>query len=302
MKSLRTLALLTTTLLLLTVAPSLVGQDGTPSEPRDIVLQAVENLAEGYAYTLEVTIEQHFIGDEAGDNIDIYTTHAIIGDVAANGDYHLDITIHAGETADFAELQSFEMAHVRVADDLFLNLADIEEAFGDILEDVDSGWHNLDDLLETVAGDLAQEIVIQNLGNAPRPTEFPLTDALIVSVTEEASTTMDDVDMRVFEVEVDALQVMLEQMPGDTLDTVRMLLDNVSFVNKSDLSLHYTLWIGAEDGLLYRGESAGRNFLPYLTEDVSPGPPYDLDISSTATFTISQHGAVGEITLPEAIQ
>ena len=300
MKYARTIALLTLSLLLLGFASSLVGQEDTPLEPRDIVLQAMAKLADGYAYTLEVTIEQHFIGEDDKDSIDIYTTQTINGEVTANGDYHLDITIRAGDTLDFSELPLFEMAHIRVNGELFLNLADIEATFGDMLSGIDPGWHNFNELLAAVGDSLPQKVVVQNLANAPRPTEFPLTDALIVSVKEEASTTIDDINMRVFEVEVDARQVMLEQMPGNTLDTVRMLLENMRFLNKSDLSLTYTLWVGAEDSLLYRGESAGRNFLPYLTED-APGPSYDLDTSSTAAFTISQHGAVDEITLPEAI-
>ncbi len=284
-------------LFILSLAPlqAVFSQD---DDARDIVLQAMTNLADGYHYTLDWSLAQHFIGED-DDGFATYTMQSVTGDVTADGDYHVTMAIRAGETPEsLADSPTVELEQVRLGDDLYLYLPDLNSLLDSGFDGLEPGWHRIDDLLANFEELSAEYIVVQNLSNIVLPADFPLTDDLIVSVTEQESATIDGVDLRVFAIEVDALTVLVNQTPAAPEDQLRLLRESPKFFAKSELSLTYTLWIGADDSLLYHGESVGRNFLPYLTEE-APGPPYDMELNSMAAFTISQHGAVAAIELPD---
>ena len=279
--------------------PATLGQD---DDPRDVVLQAMAKLADGYHYTLDWSLEQQFIGEDEDDSFAIYTTQLFEGDVAASGDYHVTLTVRAGETPEtFGDSPTVEVEHLQIGDQLYLNLVDVDEIFGNMIEDIEPGWYRVDDLLAQFEELTPERIILQNLANIVLPAELPLTDDLIVVVREEEPTTVDGTEMRVFTVEVDALQILVNQMPANGVDSPLEIMKSIRFLQQSELSLVYTVWIGADDGLLYQGESVWRNFLPYLTED-EPGPPYDMEMVGMSTFAISQHGAIDAIELPEGVQ
>lgn len=106
--------------------------------------------------------------------------------------------------------------------------------------------------------------------------------------------------MRVFEVKVDAQRVFLSQLSGSFEEQLTMMLEFADVFAKSEFELHYILWIGADDGLLYRGEVARYTYIPYLTEQ-SDGPPYDITNNSESTFAISGHGQTEAIQLPDEL-
>jgi hypothetical protein len=100
---------------------------------------------------------------------------------------------------------------------------------------------------------------------------------------------------------MNALEVLGDQSQLSGEKALEELLRNAAFISKIELNLTYRLWIGAEDGQLYQVTGESRTYLPYLTEEQEDGLSYDLETTSGAVFTISQHGAVDEITLPEEV-
>ncbi|MCA9906139.1 MAG: hypothetical protein KC547_19925 [Anaerolineae bacterium] len=285
--------------MLLTLAQPVWSQEPEADEARSLVVQAAERLAEGYHYTLDLKLTQTFT---TADNTasTAYNENYVSGEVTATGDYHIMLTATVAESPDsMTDLPPLELEQISVNGERYLNLQTVDTVYENVLPDVEAGWQSLDELL--MAMDTSVEgVMITNLSNITLPHDFPLTDDLILSVTELEPETVDSIDMRVFAVEVDALQVLIAQTPVTPLERIRMVLESADFFAKSKLSLTYTLWIGVEDGRLYRGTSNGYTFLPYLTEN-EPGPPYDIELISSAEFTIAQHGLIGELDLPDAV-
>lgn len=81
----------------------------------------------------------------------------------------------------------------------------------------------------------------------------------------------------------------------------RFLTGQAELIAESEFNLHYSFWIGAEDGYLYRADSRFRQFVPTLSEG-APGLPYDQDIVTLTGFRAWAHGEVDEIDLPEEIE
>lgn len=269
------------------------------SAARAVVQQAMDNLAEGYQYTLDWQTAQHFSGED--DEFNIYNRQSITGEVTANGDYAISVAAYAGESAEFvADMPPLEMQQIQLDGELYINLPNIDTDYAGFFDGLESGWQSYDEMHALFDDSTAQRLAFEGLTDIRLPAEFPLTEDMILSVVEQDAETIDDVEMRVFVVEVDALEIMLRQTPGTPLERMRLMLESADFFKKSELSLRYTLWIGAADGQLYRGESVGSTFLPYLTEE-EQGVPYDLTIESSAAFTIAQHGAVDAIRLPDEI-
>ena len=230
-----------------------------------------------------------------------FNSQSVEGTVDADANYQLSLSLRAAETEDMIEdMPPLKIELVSVDDVQYINFDSISEMYADAFPDLVEGWQTTEDLLATFEDDTAQQLIIQNLTNITLPSEGPLTDNLIESVIELESEEIDDIEMRVFEIELDALQVLMMQSTG-TLEQMRELLESTDFILKSEYTLTYTLWIGAEDGLLYQGESEGYTYLPYLTEE-QDGPPYDITIEYSSAFTISDHGTVETITLPAEME
>ena len=284
--------------LMLLAVYAVLAQDTNDSDARAIVIQAMDNLAAGYRYTLDWNHAQRLIAED--EEISIYNQESSAGDVSVDGDYTVSMTAYAGETPDsIVDTRPFDMQQILIDDEVFINLPNIDSIYEGFFE-TESGWQPYSEMLAQFDENTAQRVAFESLTDIRLPSDFPLTTTMIVSVTEVETETIDGVDMRVFEVEVDALEMLLQQTPGTPLERMEMMLKAADFLAKSELSLTYTLWIGAEDGQLYRGESVSYTFLPYLTEE-EPGPPYDLETETSAEFTISQHGKIDEIEIPAEV-
>lgn len=285
--------------LMLIAAYPVLAQDADDSDAQAIVIRAVDNLAEGYQYTLDWNNRQHLTAE--AEVVDVFTQQSITGEVTAGDDYSVTVEMAAADTVEsVVDSPSITMQQIRVGGELYISLSELDPLYGGFFADVETGWHRYADLLAQFGETTAQRIAFEGLTSVRLPADFPLTDNLILSVTELEPEAIDGIDMRVFEVGVDALQVMISQMPMTPEERIRMALEAADFFAKSELRLTYTLWIGAEDGQLYRGESAGYTLLPYLTEE-EPGPPYDLKTETSAEFTISQHGEIVEIEIPAEV-
>ena len=118
----------------------------------------------------------------------------------------------------------------------------------------------------------------------------------VSSIEEQEPQVVDNIEMRVFNVEIDVL-TLLSQSPATSENSSQALIEELP---NSELSLHYTLWIGVEDGFLHRVENVGRFFFPYFTEEKA-WPPYDYETNINGVYIIWDHGMVDEIDLPEEV-
>jgi len=271
------------------------GQD-TESDNYDIVLEAVKALTEGYTYTHEVTTIQNFMSED--EEFVSITVQSAEGEVDANENFYVSILYRGGESLESLEdSPSFTMQLSSVDDALYVDFGNIQDAYPTIFSNPIDGWQSVDDLLSTFPEDQTEALIISNLTNITTPTNFPLTDSFISSIEEQDPEIIDGQSMRIFAVEIDARQVFLSQLPGSLEDKLNMMLESAGLFARSEFELGYTLWIGADDGLLYRGVSMGYSKLPYLTEQEENGLPYDLTNDYSSTFTISGHGQTEAIQL-----
>lgn len=285
---------------LMLLSLSTVTSQDADTAALDAIQHALDSLADGYAYTIETTITQQYAAEEA-DSFGTYVLEVADGRVDSNKNYHVMRSFRGGETeASLDESPTFTMQLLALDSILYVQFENISEIYPTIFSDIDNNWHIMDDLIAPYEDNTAEQLIIKNLTHITLLTDFPLTDNLIQSIEEHEPTTMAGQDVRVLEVEVDARQVFIAQNSG-TLEQIQMLLEAADFMTKSEFTLTFTLWIGADDGLLYGGESVGYTNLPYFTEE-QDGPPYDITIDSMSVFMITAHGTGEAITLPEELE
>ena len=274
-------------------AQTVYGQD--EDNPRDFVLEALERLAgTSHQFTSEATISTAMQGAE--QQYEIYNVIEEQGEVADNGDYHVLITRTSGASLEEAEaIAPFEVEQVQLEGETYINLLLEDTPYAEELA-VEAGWWRYDDLLAQFDG--IMRVAIESQLNYRLPLILFLDPEIITDVTELEPEVIDGVEMRVFQLELDALTVLLRQSAG--MDSVQLedILNQVSLMAASDVSLDYRLWIGAEDGLIYKGVSEGRTYIPYLSEEIEDGPDYDMDTRASIEFTISAHDEPVEINAP----
>lgn len=280
-------------LLALSAAPAFTQTDAA----RAVVLEAVANLAAGYQFSGSSQLQQQFTNEQ--DTYTAFTHVGIAGKIDAQGNYHTTSATLAAETEDgLIGVPPFDVEQVAVDDVLYLNFLTEDTVYEEQYPAFAPGWHAYTELAAELEDDLIMQQVLQSLVNVATPSKLSLTEDFIVSVTELEPETRDGFDLRVFEVELNALEVFASQGPALDIET---LLKSASLIAASEFELTYTLWIGAEDGQLYQVAGTGRSFVPYLTTSYANGPSYDVETTSTIKFTLFQHAAVSDIVLPEEI-
>lgn len=266
-------------------------------DPESVVLDAIARLSDGYTFTTETTTAQTFTTAEATE-FSSFTGISAEGTVAPNGDHRLTLTTSVGESTDaLAAEPIFTLERIGADEIIYVNFDIPDERATSQFDMIAPGWWRADDLLAQIDEEPIR-IALQNLVNFPLIGDLPLDAAYILNVTEAEPDTIDGTAMRVFDLEMNALAVLIdetEDLPGQQFTN---LIDDVRLLTASDLTLTYRLWIGADDGLLYRGESSARTYLPYLSSG-NTNVGFDLDSESTLTFTLSDHGAAVEITPPD---
>jgi len=272
-------------ILLFTVASITFGQD---DENIDLILTAFDKLTDGYHYLAETTTTQSFI--EEDEQTDITTIQSADGIVDANNNYYVQrsFIVEAVDAPDDAP--PFILEQLQLDDILHLQFGEESGIYTQIFPQIPEGWARYDDLADTMEEGTVEQLTLENLVMVSHPSDTILTQNIIKSVTELDSETLDGIDMRVFEIEVDGFQVYLRLNENTLEGVLDLLVQGSDFFDESEFTVIYTVWIGAEDGLLYQGKSEGYTLLPYLTADVVPGPPYDIGIAFTTEYTIDSHG------------
>ena len=287
----RLLALGLVLALLLTVRGKAAAQD----DAGEVIAQALALLgdAESYAYTVTMDTTQQ-ITDESGEVFGVWQRYDIAGETSG-ADYHDTVTLTVVPLEAEDDAQTTTLERVRVEETLYVQLADLlAEQLG-----VDAGWWALDALLDTLGDDSVRRFSAEQLVQLPTPATLTIDADLIRGVEALADDEIDGVPVRVFDVEMKAVEIALaQQAEGGFGDRLASYLENAALLQQSEFSLTYRLYVGADDGRLYRVESASRTTLPFLEFGGANDPDYDLDMSTTLTFDIRAYGEPVQIEAP----
>ena len=282
--------------LLLVATGGVFSQDADDGTPRAVVLQAIEHQEDGYQFTVKQTLVQLY-GQEVEAVTESSTEQFVEGQFASNGDYIVQIATTGGSSTDpIIEMPPLIVEMLAYNDVKYVNLHIDGTIYEAAFPSLDSGWYNRDDLLNDL-DDSAQRVTLEYLTFVRWFKDIPFAE-VILSVEEQQPETIDDIELRVFEVQMDALGMLILQLPSPSQEGQSLVEELTDASSKGEFSLRYTFWIGANDGYLYRTEYIGRYYWPY--EDVgTPQTHYDLEIILEGQQHVWDHGMVEAITLPD---
>lgn len=266
---------------------------------RRTVLDAVQAVIslDGYHVQEKVSYLTHIIYED-GSTADTLAIQKIEGDAAKNGDRQFTREIQTGENFEAASAADPMLIEQIISDGkVYLNF----HTEGTMYEEVftfKSGWWEYDHLVDSL-GDTVMSYAVQQYANAHTPLDAAFSEDTILSVAEVEPESRDGVDMRVFDVELDAVKLLLQQRATAGEDPQQLLEESKDLLAASEITITYRLWIGADDGLIYRGKGEQRTFIPYGTAGRDSDPNLDLEGSGTTEFIISRHGELVEIIPPD---
>lgn len=284
-------------LLVLLAALPTSAQDATEqaADAETFVLEAIASFTAlpGYHFAYEIQNVTTVIQDG-----EVYLTTVTLvsaeGDALADGDSFVTISLASSDSLEAAEatpplhvertiFQGKSALNFQLEDSVYEDLIPFEE-----------GWQSYEDHATSVEG-MSTQVVLDNFNNMQLPVAFFADESLIQSVTELEPEVVDGVDMRVFQVEIDALAFTLERTPAESRGDLESFFQNLELLAASELSASHRLWIGADDGQIYQGVIDYATDILYESSGFEEGPPYDLTTSTLTTFTIAAHGEAVDI-------
>ncbi len=284
-------------LFVLLAALPAAAQDATPestaesSDARAFVLQAIANLnaLSGYHFAYTTQTETSLSNASEADTITTVTLTAAEGDALANGDNFTTIAIASAESLELAEATPRLHVERTVFNGKSALNFDLEDSVYESVFPFTDGWQSYEDLSASVEG-ITTQVLLDNLNNTPIAADFLTFASLIETVTEAAPETVDGVSMRVFDLELNALGLIMQNTPAEQRAGLDDLLKNLDLLALSEQSASARLWIGSEDGQIYRGTIHSTNNVPYFSSGNEDQLPYDFASTYTSDFTISRHG------------
>jgi hypothetical protein len=278
---------------MLTLALPAAAQDDE-TEAREIIATAYEQLADTrYSYTLTMDTTNS-VTDEEGQTSGVRQLYEIEGE-AIGADYADTITLTVTPLENEIDVQAGRISRVRVDDRFYVRLGTLlSQQLG--VADV---WWQMQDLLDEIGVDNVQSFAAQQLEGIPTPLATTLDDALIRSVTELEPDDIDGVPVRVFEVEMKAIEMMASAVEGTMADQITAFLENLPLTLQSELSIVYRLSIGTEDGQLYRSESEAYTYLPFIEFGRGNDPDFDIENTGVVVIDIDYTDAPESIDTPE---
>ena len=267
------------------------------ADARDVIAQALALLgeAETYTYTLAMDTTNQ-LTDESGEVFGTQQLYEIAGE-ASGEDHHDTIRLNAIPLEAEGDRQTATLERIQVGETRYVQLDDLmAEQLG-----VDAGWWALDDLLETLGDDSVRRFSAEQIAQLPTPATLVIENDLIRSVEELEGDEIYGVPVRVFDIEMKAVELALaQQADADAVETLVSYLENAALLLQSEISFTYRLYIGAEDGRLYRAESASRTYLPFLEAGGASSLAYNVDTITALTFDIRAYDAPVEIEAPSS--
>lgn len=286
-------------LVLLTFAVPAAAQD----DLTDLVLDAFARLDQGYRFTYTADATQTYLtADSASDTTASYL-YEMTGAVSASGDFITSTTMDGAGSSGGEAIDSltFDFERARVDGVDYVRLGENRTAVPYFAE-VASGWHR-SDALKAELDESYGALLLESLTQVNLPTDLPIASHLITSIAETDPAEIDGVPVHGFEVVIDGLAVYRESVLESGMVTLENLVGLATLLDAGEYDYTATLWIGADDGLLYRIEGEYSTFVPYSTvavETDTPLPPYDHLQEGTFHFDLTDHGAVDPIAPPIA--
>lgn len=269
-------------------------------DARQVVLDAVQATNALDSYHLKLKYDyQSTITQTDGFVTTTYTIQIVEADIGQDGDRHFTGQLQSADTFENAVKAEPLIIEQIISDGTtYVNLQTESEALNSMLN-IQPGWWEYDKLLESSDSAVVSTLIKQySLSETPLDTLF--RDEILLNVEELESQTQDGVNLRVFDVELDAVKLAMEQNAIAAEDQEQELADKKDLFDASEISVTYRLWIGTDDGLVYRGRGDQRIFIPFSTAGGENDPNFDIDGSGTTEFSITQHGEAVEITPPDA--
>lgn len=256
------------------------------ADVRVVIAEALAQLAEAGSYTytgqMDTTLR---LTDESGAAFGTLQTYVIDGETRG-ADFHDTITMTVTPLESEADTQTTMLERVQAGDTLYVRLDDL---LAESLS-VEPGWWRLDDLLDDLGDDSVRRTGAERLRTLPRPAVLTLEEPMIRSMEALPDETINGVPVRVFAVEMKAVEMALaEQGEAGLAEALESFLENAELVLKSDIHLTYRFYVGVEDGRLYRVENESRSYLPFLEVANSSGPDYNVDTVTSLTFDIDAY-------------
>ena len=233
-----------------------------------------------------------------GDDFNTTTIYHAEGDSSGN-DSRIDISATPQNEAAPDDIPPLEIERTITGGATYVNLHVKDTPYEDIFNLAD-GWWRYDDLRAQV-GSVAASAALDTFVSLPLPSKLPVGGDLITSVEELDGETIDGNAMRVFDIELNALQLMLQQSPVIGAERAIEILKQADLLAASDLRAAAKLWIGAEDGQVYRLEGQSESILPYLSSGHEADFPYNLHTTSSVSFSISLPETPVEISAPTKV-
>lgn len=287
-------------LLLLAFTLTLAIPAAAQDDPTALVIDAFARLEGGYRFTYGADTTQTYAYDDSAAETVMYRYDAA-GEVDADGSYIGSTTLSgSGDNgADTMEIGfDFEVAQVDDVD--YVSLGERRDA-APYFEDISSGWHLVADL-EAEMGDSVYSALLRSVTQLNLPTAIPLESRLITSITEIEPSEIDGVPVRGFDIVIDGLQAYRDAVVESGTVSFENLLSVATLLEAGEFDYTLTVWIGADDGQLYRIEAAYFSLVPYVTAGIEVDdntlPPFDQTQSGTFQFDITDHAAIPPITPP----
>lgn len=286
--------------LVVMIAPGLASAQ--THEALAFVTQALDKLAalESYHFHSDSTVVNEFIDAHEARNAGT-TLFVTAGSVQADSDNHTTISI-SNVDKNPANDVTMEIERIVFEGTLYINISYDDPdyaAYGEALG-YKSGWWRYDDLRASLSENLAAglDIIIKR----PLPSTSPaLRPDMIASVEERQPDTQDGQAMRVFDLRLDARRLMMEAYAESGTQQLREIFGSLEVLAAGTFHASARVWIGADDGQIYRVQASTKAVIPYLSSGHEDQMPYDLRQTEQVTLTLSEHGQLVEISAPSPL-
>jgi hypothetical protein len=282
---------------LLRLPGSVMAQDDDAA--RQVVLDAVQAVValDGYHVQAKTDSLNHIIYKD-GSTFDTLAIQKIEADILKNGDRQFTREIRTGENFETTvSADPLLIEQVTVDGKVYLNFHTEGTTYEDVFT-FKPGWWDYDHLIDSLDNNV-MSYAVQQYANIYTPLDNAFSDDTILSVEEVQPENRDGLKLRVFDVELDAVKLLLQERTAVGEDSEQLLAQSKDLLAASDITRSYRLWIGADDGLLYRGKGSQRTFIPYSTAGRDSDPDFDLESSGASEFTLSRHSEPVEIAPPD---
>jgi hypothetical protein len=106
----------------------------------------------------------------------------------------------------------------------------------------------------------------------------------------------------VFDVELKAVEMMMQESDASAAEQLLAFLEDAELLLRGEFSATVRLWIGTDDGRIYRAEMETRAYLPFLELSRGSNPNFNIETTSSARYDISGYGEPVEIEAPAQTQ